>query len=89
MSEMMFHCSAILTISVREAGVAAHRAVPFEDDRLLDRHASGKRNVKFLNPFNTNFSTMWSHMLYTAFKDDVSAILWRIQRGVVGLQPTP
>ena len=37
----------ILTISVRQAGVAAHRAVTLEDDRPLDRHASGDRNVKF------------------------------------------
>ena len=36
-----------LTISVRQAGVAAHRAVTLEDDRPLDRHASGDRNVKF------------------------------------------
>ena len=36
-----------LTISVRQAGVAAHRAVTIEDDRPLDRHASDDRNVKF------------------------------------------
>ena len=36
-----------LTISVRQAGVAAQRAVILEDDRPLDRHASGDRNVKF------------------------------------------
>ena len=47
-----------------------------EDDRPLDRHASGDRNDKFLNLFNTNFSTMWSHVLHSAFKDDVSAIQW-------------
>ena len=33
-------------------------------------------NVKFLNLFNTNFSAMWSHVLYIAFEGDVSAIHW-------------
>ena len=36
-----------LTISLRQAGVAAHRAMTLEDDRPLDRHASGDRNIKF------------------------------------------
>ena len=36
-----------LTISVRQAGVAAHCTVTLEDGRPLDRHASGDRNVKF------------------------------------------
>ena len=36
-----------LTISVRQAGVAAHRTVTLERDRPLDRHASRDRNVKF------------------------------------------
>ena len=37
----------MLTISVRQAGVAAHCAVTREDGRPLDRHASGDPNVKF------------------------------------------
>ena len=36
-----------LTISVRQACIAAHHAVTIEDDRPPDRHASGNRNVKF------------------------------------------
>ena len=44
----------ILTISVRQAGVAAHCAVTLEDDRPLDRRAGADRNVKFQNLFNTN-----------------------------------
>ena len=65
-----------LTISVRQAGVPAHRAVTLEDDRPLDRHASGDCNGKFLNLFSTNCSTMWCHVLYIAFEGDVSAIQW-------------
>ena len=64
----------VLTISVRQAGVVAQRTMTLEDDRPLDRHANGDRNVKFLNLFSTNFSTMLSHVLYTAFKADVPAI---------------
>ena len=63
----------LLTISVRQGGQAAHSAMTLEDDRPLDRHANGDHN---LNLFNTIFPTMWSHVLYTAFKDDVSAIQW-------------
>ena len=37
----------IKTISVRQAGEAAHCAVTLEGGRPLDRHASGDRNVKF------------------------------------------
>ena len=36
-----------LTISVRQATTAAQRTMTLEDDRPLDRHASGDRNVKF------------------------------------------
>ena len=37
--------SKFLTMSVRQAGVAAHRAVTLEEDRPLDWHASGDHNV--------------------------------------------
>ena len=43
----IFYYYFSLTISVRQAGVAAHRAVTLEDDRPLDRLTSGNRNVKF------------------------------------------
>ena len=56
-----------LTMSVRHAGVAAQRAVTIEDGRPLDRHASGDSNVKFKNLFNRHFSTIWSHVLYSAY----------------------
>ena len=37
----------VLTISVRQAGLAAQSAMTLADDRPLDRHANGDRNVKF------------------------------------------
>ena len=36
---------AFLTISVRQVGVPAQRTMTLEDDRPLDRHATGNRNV--------------------------------------------
>ena len=46
-----------LTFSLQQASVPAPRIMTLEDERPLDRHASGDRNVKFKNRFNTNFST--------------------------------
>ncbi len=65
-----------LTISVWQASAPAQRTMTLEDDRPPDRHASSDRNVKFLNLFNTNFSAMWSHVLYIAFEGNDSAIQW-------------
>ena len=62
-----------LTISVRQAAVVVQHTMTFQYGRPLN---SGIRNVKFSNFFNTNFSAMWSHVLYIAFEGDDSAIQW-------------
>ena len=52
-----------LTVSVRQAGVEANRDMKLEEDRPVDRHANGDRNVKFSFLFNTNFSTITCYIL--------------------------